>query len=79
MAKRARPTYLTQIIDAIIKGIGSPDQKIDEEKRDIACLGECFILSLCSYNQLSSRSLQQCPRTACQWKLPSSRLLTAPM
>lgn len=42
MAKRARPTYLTQIVGTIINGIGTPDQKIDEEKRDIACLGACF-------------------------------------
>lgn len=39
MSKRARPAYLRQIVGAITAGIGAPGEKVDEEGRDISCLG----------------------------------------
>ncbi|TXT05004.1 hypothetical protein VHUM_03824 [Vanrija humicola] len=38
MSKKARPNYLRQIVVSITDGIGAPDQKVDEEVRDISCL-----------------------------------------
>lgn len=40
MSKKARPNYLRQIVVSITEGIGAPDQKVDEEVRDISCLGK---------------------------------------
>lgn len=40
MSRKARPNYLRQIVANVTEGIGSPGQKVDEESRDICCLGE---------------------------------------
>jgi hypothetical protein len=54
MSKRARPAYLRQIIGAITNGIGAPGEKVDEEGRDISCLG-MYTGSRQSSNQCSSQ------------------------
>lgn len=43
MSKKARPGYLRQIVITITEGIGAAGQKVDEENRDISCLGTRFM------------------------------------
>lgn len=43
MSRKARPNYLRQIVATVTEGIGSPGQKVDEESRDICCLGELMV------------------------------------
>jgi cullin-associated NEDD8-dissociated protein 1 len=46
MSRRARPKYLNIIVNEIVKGIGAPGEKVDEEARDISCLGMYAVLAV---------------------------------